>query len=75
MDVEIDESKVTVPMLSEIINYAKGKESCPNFPQTCPKTECWTDFADGFDELFAGISTPEQVIENIDNSLAAAKGN
>lgn len=75
VDMEIDESKVTVPMLAEIIEYAKGKESCPNFPQTCPKTECWTDFADGFDELLAGISTPEQIIENIDNSLAAAKEN
>lgn len=75
VDTPIDDSKVTVPMLSEIIKYAKGKKSCPNFPQTCPKTECWTDFADGFDELLAGISTPDQVIENIDNSLAAAKGN
>lgn len=37
MDVEIDESKVTVPMLSEIINYAKGKESCPNFPRPVRK--------------------------------------
>ena len=36
VDMEIDESKVTVPMLAEIIEYAKGKESCPNFPQTCP---------------------------------------
>lgn len=74
LDVEIDETKVATPKLAEIISYAKGKESCANFPQACPKTECWTDFADGFDELMAGISTPEQVIENIDASLATAKG-
>ena len=50
-DVEIDDAKVTVPLLADIIAYGKGKESCPNFPQTCPKTECWTDFADGFDAV------------------------
>lgn len=72
-DVEIDDAKVTVPLLADIIAYGKGKESCPNFPQTCPKTECWTDFADGFDELFAGISTPDEVIEHIDESLESAK--
>ena len=72
-DVEIDDEKVTVPLLADIIAYGKGKESCPNFPQTCPKTECWTDFADGFDELFAGISTPDEVIEHIDESLESAK--
>lgn len=42
-DVEIDDAKVTVPLLADIIAYGKGKESCPNFPQICPKTECWTD--------------------------------
>lgn len=73
LDVEIDESRVATPKLAEIIAYAKGKESCPNFPQVCPKTECWTDFADGFDELMAGISTPDEVIANINESLAAAK--
>ena len=72
-DVEIDDAKVTVPLLADIIAYGKGKESCPNFPQTCPKAECWTDFADGFDELFAGISTPDEVIEHIDESLESAK--
>ena len=72
-DVEIDDVKVTVPLLADIIAYGKGKESCPNFPQVCPKTECWTDFADGFDELFAGISTPDEVIEHIDESLESAK--
>ena len=65
-DVEIDDAKVTVPLLADIIAYGKGKESCP-------KTECWTDFADGFDELFAGISTPDEVIEHIDESLESAK--
>lgn len=72
-DVEIDDAKVTVPLLADIIAYGKGKESCPNFPQICPKTECWTDFADGFDELFAGISTPDEVIEYIDEALESAK--
>ena len=31
-DVEIDDAKVTVPLLADIIAYGKGKESCPNFP-------------------------------------------
>lgn len=73
LDTDIDASRVSTPKLAEVINFAKGKESCPNLPQACPKTECWTDFADGIDELMAGISTPDQVIENINNSLAAAK--
>lgn len=73
LDIEVDASKVSKAKLADVINFAKGKESCPNLPQACPKTECWTDFADGIDELMAGISTPEQVIENIDKSLAAAK--
>lgn len=73
LDTDIDASRVSTPKLAEVINFAKGKESCPNLPQACPKTECWTDFADGIDELMAGISTPDQVIENINNSLATAK--
>lgn len=74
LDTDVDPSRVATPKLAEVINFAKGKESCPNLPQACPKTECWTDFADGIDELMAGITTPEQVIENIDQSLDAAKG-
>ncbi len=75
LDTEVDASRVATPKLAEVINFAKGKESCPNLPQACPKTECWTDFADGIDELMAGISTAEQVLENIDQSLAGAKEN
>ena len=75
LDTEVDASRVATPKLAEVINFAKGKESCPNLPQACPKTECWTDFADGIDELMAGISTVEQVLENIDQSLAGAKEN
>ena len=37
------------------------------------RQNAWTDFADGFDELFAGISTPDEVIEHIDESLESAK--
>lgn len=73
LDTDVDPSRVATPKLAEVINFAKGKESCPNLPQACPKTECWTDFADGIDELMAGISTPDQVIENINRSLSAAK--
>ena len=73
LDIDVDASKVSKAKLAEVIDFAKGKDSCPNLPQACPKTECWTDFADGIDELMAGISTPDQVIENIDKSLAAAK--
>ncbi len=75
LDTEVDASRVATPKLAEVINFAKGKESFPNLPQACPKTECWTDFADGIDELMAGISTAEQVLENIDQSLAGAKEN
>lgn len=75
LDIEVDADKVEKQKLAEVIEFARGKESCPNLPQACPKTECWTDFADGIDELMAGISTPDQVIENINKSLTAAKEN
>ena len=40
LDTEVDASRVATPKLAEVINFAKGKESCPNLPQACPKTEC-----------------------------------
>ena len=58
LDTDIDASRVSTPKLAEVINFAKGKESCPNLPQACPKTECWTDFEDGIDELMTVSGRP-----------------
>ncbi len=73
LDVQVDPAKVTTSLLPEIIEYAKDKESCANFPQACPVTEVWTAFSDCFDELFAGLITPEEFISTVDAELAEAR--
>lgn len=73
VDIDFEKDKIAIPMLGDVIEYTKGRNSVPNFPQTCPETKVWTDFADAFDELFAGLITPDEAIKNIEDSLKAAK--
>jgi raffinose/stachyose/melibiose transport system substrate-binding protein len=72
-DVNVDASKVKMALVPEIIAWSKGKTSFSNFPTACPKSEIWTSFADGFDNLLAGKQTPAEIIRSINTALARVK--
>lgn len=72
-NIDIDDSKLEVPMLAEVLEYAKDKENVTNHWLNFPDTKPWADAQNYLDELFAGSMTPDEYIKTIQDSLDKVK--
>lgn len=72
-ELDIDESRIAIPMMAEVLEFAKGKENMTNHWLNFPATKPWADAQNFLDELFAGSLTPEEYIQKVQDSLDTVK--
>ena len=72
-NITIDESRIEIPILARVLDYASGKDKMTNHWLKFPATQPWADAQNFLDEVFAGSMTPDEYIAKIQASLDEAK--
>jgi len=68
-EIEIDESRIAIPMMAKVLQFAQGKNGMTNHWLNFPATKPWADAQNFLDELFAGSLTPDEYIQKVQDSL------
>ncbi len=72
-NITIDESRIEIPILATVLEYASGKDKMTNHWLKFPAPQPWADAQNFLDEVFAGSMTPDEYIDRIQASLDEAK--
>lgn len=72
-EIEIDASKLEIPMMAEVLEFAEGKDNVTNHWLNFPATKPWADAQNYLDELFAGSLSAEDYIQKVQDSLDTVK--